>query len=111
MTKCVSVAALCKLFATEDPRLGEIQLKGDLIISHDQKIRTRSQTKTQPDRYTVISLPLKIIKMLLKELISSPQSDNGAVVEGEAEGDEWEDVTDIGSLSNADCTCLEAFTG
>lgn len=103
-----SVIALTKLYDLHDPRLVEIQVKGDLIVTKSDRIMTRSRARQQPDQYTSISAQLKIIKVLVEELLSAsgnrPLDAATAAAEldedGEEDGD-WEDdandFLDLGS--------------
>jgi hypothetical protein len=43
--KC-SVIALAKLYDLKDPRLAEIQVKGELVPNTDGRIMTRSRART-----------------------------------------------------------------
>ncbi|KAI9679369.1 MAG: hypothetical protein M1817_005391 [Caeruleum heppii] len=63
-----NVIALSKLYSLNDPRLAQIMVTGDLIVPQSDRIMTRSRTKQTPDQYTIIPLPLKILKLLLAEL-------------------------------------------
>ena len=74
-------------------------VKGDLIIPTSNRIMTRSQAKANPDKYTIIPAPLKIIKVLIEELLSASGAQNAAMAAAAAEfadeeGDDdgWEDV-------------------
>lgn len=42
----ISVIALSKLYDLKDPRLSQVQVKGDLIPNTDGRIMTRSRAKT-----------------------------------------------------------------
>lgn len=93
-----SVAALSKLYDLNDPRIAEIQVKGDLIVPKSDRIMTRSRAKETPDTYTIVSAQLKIIKVLVEELLSASGNralDAAAGVDGAADDDEddedWED--------------------
>jgi importin-9 len=66
-----SVIALTKIYNLNDPRLAQIQVKGDLIVPKTDRIMTRSRAKHEPDQYTSISAQLKIIKVLVEELLSA----------------------------------------
>jgi hypothetical protein len=58
-----------------DPRINQIEVKGDLIIpTGDNRIMTRSRAKLQPDRWTSVSANLKILKVLVEELHSAAGS-------------------------------------
>ncbi|EGD95457.1 importin beta-5 subunit [Trichophyton tonsurans CBS 112818] len=98
-----NVIALSKLYQLDDPRIAEIQVKGELIIQDTGRIKTRSQSRKNPDRYTVISAPLKIIKVLIEELSSASGARDirGAAglsgsqldeLESDDENDDWEDL-------------------
>ncbi|KAF2472067.1 ARM repeat-containing protein [Lindgomyces ingoldianus] len=96
-----NVIALSKLYDLKDPRLSHIQVKGDLIVPQDGRIMTRSRARANPDQYTVVPSPLKILKVLIVELSgasgSNRQIDAAAAAaaaefadEGSDDGD-WED--------------------
>lgn len=74
-----------------------MQVKGDLIVPQSDRIMTRSRARAQPDRYTMVSAQLKIIKVLVGELLSSsgPRTlDAGAAAELDEEDSDdgdWED--------------------
>lgn len=92
-------------------------VKGDLIVPVSNRIMTRSQAKkstpcypshpqlanksADPDQYTIIPAPLKIVKVLIEELLSASghQSAAAAAASAAAEfaddddaDDGWEDV-------------------
>jgi len=102
-----SVVALCKLYDLQDPRLSEVQVKGDLVVTQSTRIMTRSRARAQPDQYTSVSAQLKIIKVLVEELLSGsgPRSlDAAAAAELDEElsdNGDWEDdpsdFLDLGS--------------
>lgn len=102
-----NVIALSKLYSLQDPRLSQIQVKGDLIIQETGRIKTRSQAKLNPDQYSIIPANLKILKILVDELHSatsnsftSDQAGLAAAVNGDSggsdDGDEWEDMPGSG---------------
>ena len=128
-----SVIALSKLYALNDPRIAQTQVKGDLIVPASDKIMTRSRAKQStpslyggvgvpmtdflklpdkdPDQYTIIPAPLKILKVLIEELMSA-QGQLGTAASNAAaaiaadfdaiddDGDEgWEDDPDTVDLS------------
>lgn len=68
-----NVIALSKLYNLHDPRLAAVMVKGDLIINPSQagRIMTRSRAKSNPDQYTIVPAPIKIIKVLVEELLSA----------------------------------------
>src|SRR2546421_7144470 len=85
VTNMDSVIALSKLFSLNDPRLAQTMVNGDRIMSASDRIVTRSQTKqsklaifsmhyhsltpVDPEQFTIIPVPLKIIKLLIEELL------------------------------------------
>ncbi|KAH2937848.1 hypothetical protein KXW73_009108 [Aspergillus fumigatus] len=94
-----NIIALATLYNLEDPRLAQVQVKGDLIIQDTGRIKTRSQTRNNPDRYTTVSAPLKIIKVLVEELAAASgnkeiDAATAAALEEEDSDDdgEWEDI-------------------
>lgn len=90
-----SVIALSKLYSLNDQRVVQTMVKGDLVVPASDVIMTRSRAKksmahindtlslfsrpevltqapiTDPDQYTIIPAPLKIIKLLIEELSSA----------------------------------------
>lgn len=101
-----NVFALTNIYKLHDERLNSIQVQGDLIVPNTTRIKTRSQAKREPDQWTVITVPLKLVKVLIQELvISSSPTTTGRTLVGtrnEASDDEddgWEDeppVLDLG---------------
>ncbi|KAK2789179.1 hypothetical protein FQN53_002404 [Emmonsiellopsis sp. PD_33] len=98
-----NVIALAKIYQLNDPRLAQVQVKGELIIKDTGRIKTRSQARNNPDEYTIIPAPLKIIKVLAEELVSAtgnreldPSSAAAQAALDEAgsddENDDWEDI-------------------
>ncbi|KXX81156.1 Importin subunit beta-5 [Madurella mycetomatis] len=97
-----NVIALSKLYSLNDPRLAQTSVKGDLIVTDSDRIMTRSRAKLNPDQYTLIPSPLKILKVLIEELLSASGVQAAANVAAAAanefadadedDGDEgWED--------------------
>lgn len=106
-----NVVALSKIYSLDDPRVKAIGVKGDLIVEDTGRIKTRSQARKNPDRYTTVSANIKILKVLVEELSSATTSkfanlDHASAAnaaaeldsEGSDDGDEWEDVGDTGAL-------------
>lgn len=101
-----NVIALSKLYDLKDPRLQNIQVKGDLIPNTDGRIMTRSRARQNPDQWTIVPATLKILKVLIVELQSASGTglDTSAAAdlaeEGSNDGD-WEDepnpFVDLGS--------------
>jgi hypothetical protein len=93
-----NVMALCRLYTLEDSRLSQVIVPGDLVIPTSTRIMTRSRAKQTPDQYTMIPVPLKIIKLLIQELGPSVGESvrfyNQQVEEFDSDGDDWEDVND-----------------
>ncbi|ORX95566.1 ARM repeat-containing protein [Basidiobolus meristosporus CBS 931.73] len=97
----VSTLALAKLFVKADPRIEAIQVKGDLIPNNSNRIVTRSRARSNPDMYTTISVPSKIVKLLISEFqndidsmyTKQPTFGGAENLEGQEsdEDGEWED--------------------
>lgn len=96
-----NVIALSKLFTLNDQRVVQTMVKGDLIIPKSDRIMTRSQAKLNPDQFTIIPAPLKILKVLIEELSSAAGHGSSAAAaaaaaaefaDEEADDDGWEDV-------------------
>ena len=98
-----NVIALSKLYQLNDPRVAQVQVKGDLIIHDTGRIKTRSQSRNNPDQYTIIPATLKILKILVEELSSAsgardfrgvPGAGGAGMdeLESDDENDDWEDV-------------------
>ncbi|KAJ2318097.1 hypothetical protein IWW52_002754 [Coemansia sp. RSA 2704] len=66
----VSAVALTRLFSINDAQVGALVVPGDLIpnAANNGKIVTRSMSRTNPDQFTQIPAPAKIIKLLLAEI-------------------------------------------
>lgn len=110
--------ALSKIYSLHDPRVAAIMVKGDLVVVETGRIKTRSQARKNPDTYTSISASLKILKLLVDELknaatsqfndpalaraVAEAQEDDAdslASNDGDANGDEWEDLATTGDGS------------
>ncbi|KAL2837175.1 armadillo-type protein [Aspergillus pseudoustus] len=93
-----NIIALATLYNLEDPRLSQVQVKGDLIVQDTGRIKTRSQARNNPDRFTTVTAPLKIIKVLVEELAAASGSKEidaataAALEEEGSDDDEWEDL-------------------
>lgn len=111
-----NVVALSKIFALQDPRVKNVTVKGDLIVDNTPsgRIKTRSQAKLNPDKWTTVSAELKILKIMVDELASATTShfSNLAAAQAAAEAleeededaddaDEWEDVGAGGAIDLA----------
>ncbi|KAL2809006.1 armadillo-type protein [Aspergillus granulosus] len=95
-----NIIALATLYNLDDPRLSQVQVKGDLIVQDTGRIKTRSQARNNPDRFTTVTAPLKIIKVLVEELAAASGSKEidaataAALEDGSDDDDEWEDLPD-----------------
>lgn len=94
-----NIIALAQLYNLDDARLAQIQVRGDLIIQDTGRIKTRSQTRSNPDQYTIVAAPLKIVKVLVEELAAASGSKEidaataAALEEEDSEDDDdWEDL-------------------
>jgi hypothetical protein len=107
-----NVIALSKLYTLNSPLLQQIMVKGDLIVNPgDSQIKTRSRSRQNPDQYTIIPAPLKIIKLLVEELLLASGGRGGgaaaaaaAMAAAEFENDDsdeegWEDDDDTIDMS------------
>jgi hypothetical protein len=109
-----NVLALSKLYNLDDSRLAQIPVKGDLIVdtANSSRIITRSRARAQPDQYTSVSAPLKILKVLIAELQMSSGTGNTAqdaepteeLEDGAEDDDEWEDDPDTLDLTSKGTT-------
>ena len=96
-----NVIALSNIYKLHDPRLAEIQVQGDLITQNSGRIKTRSRAKAEPDQYSVIPVPFKLLKVLIQELASPPSPTKNGPKSGSAklndgsDDDEWEDEPEI----------------
>lgn len=101
-----NIIALTNIYKLHDERLANIQVQGDLMVDNSTRIKTRSQAKRTPDRYSIIPVPLKLTKVLISELSnplspSTPglmQNQNNA--DSDDEDGEWEDEPGIVDLAN-----------
>jgi importin-9 len=111
-----NVVSLSKIFALHDARVKAVQVKGDLIVEPAQsgRIKTRSQAKLNPDRWSSIPADLKILKIMVDELASAATSRFPDLASAQAaadaldeeddaadDADEWEDVGNAGALDLA----------
>lgn len=116
-----NVIALTNIYQLHDERLSNIQTKGDLIIQNGSRIKTRSQSKREPDQYSVIPVPLKLTKVLIQELINpSPTTPgfhkrNHSLQGGisDDEDDDWEDepaILDLGAQATRQGQCIRIIS-
>ncbi|OAP57366.1 hypothetical protein AYL99_08104 [Fonsecaea erecta] len=111
-----NVVALSKIFALHDPRVHAVSVKGDLIVDARPggRIKTRSQAKLNPDRWTQVPADLKILKIMVDELANAATSKFSDLTAAQAaaealdeededadDADEWEDVGSAGALDLA----------
>ena len=112
-----NVIALTNVYRLHDERLSNIQTKGDLIVQNGSRIKTRSQSKREPDQYSIIPVPLKLTKVLIQELVNpSPTTPgfhrrNHSLQGGlsDDEDDDWEDepaVLDLGAQTTRQGQCI-----
>ncbi|EXJ55544.1 hypothetical protein A1O7_08472 [Cladophialophora yegresii CBS 114405] len=113
-----NVVALSKIFALHDERVRAVHVKGDLIVdaaATSGRIKTRSQAKLNPDRWSSVPADLKILKIMVDELASAATSRFPDLAAAQAaadaaldeedddaeDADEWEDVGSAGALDLA----------
>jgi hypothetical protein len=129
-----NVVALSKLVALHDPRVRAVSVKGDLLVDANPtgRIKTRSQAKINPDRWSSVSADLKMLKILVDELYSAMAAGSRAVDAGAAraaaealdgedldgeddgdgdDGDEWEDVGGGGAVDLASAVVRDDLMG
>ncbi|GAP92317.1 putative importin-beta domain-containing protein [Rosellinia necatrix] len=103
-----NVIALSKLYSLNDPRVAQTMVRGDMIMPTSDRIVTRSRAKQNPDQYTIIPAPLKILKVLIEELLSASgltSASNAAaaaaaeLADEDNDDDSWEDDPDTIDLS------------
>lgn len=106
-----NIIALTNIYNLHDERLMNIPVQGDLVIqAATTRIKTRSQSKNEPDQFSIINVPLKLIKVLIAEMSPPPSSAglsnkkglDGHVSENGVEDDGWEDepnFLDLGAPS------------
>ncbi|KAI9761028.1 MAG: hypothetical protein M4579_001291 [Chaenotheca gracillima] len=123
--------ALSKLYELNDQRLTQTMVKGDLIVPESDLIMTRSKAKKNPDQFTLIPFPLKVIKILIDELSSAsglqrgfPSTASPGMFPGAAgdndnaddfddgdddDGEDWEDLDDSTGLDLGSTTMKKAL--
>ena len=125
-----NITGLSKIYSLDDPRVKAIGVKGELIIENTGRIKTRSQAKKNPDRYTAIPANVKILQILVNELTAATKYENGIIAQGKAaaseldeldsddddgengaDGGDWEDVGTPGVLDLASLVAKENLMG
>lgn len=104
-----NVTALARLYELHDARLMGVMVRGELIVPASDRIMTRSKARQNPDRWTAIPAPLKMLKVLVEEL-GSPGGDErisslgarGVIADGAEEDDEDDDFGDDDEEGDAD---------
>jgi hypothetical protein len=103
-----NVIALSKLYSLNDARVAQTMVKGDLIMPKSDRIMTRSRSKQNPDQFTIIPAPLKILKVLIEELLSASGAHGAAnaaaaaaaeFADDDDDDDGWEDDPNTIDLS------------
>lgn len=81
--------AMTKIYSFDSPLLDSVQVKGELI-SHSNRIITRSQSKLHPEEYSYVSVGEKILRLLSEEFVSLSKD---AIVEEVSDdgADDWDD--------------------
>ncbi|GEQ69975.1 hypothetical protein JCM33374_g3651 [Metschnikowia sp. JCM 33374] len=96
-----NILALGKIYSLGDARLESLKVDGDIIPEEDDVIITRSMAKVRPPKFTQVSVPHKILKLLIGELGfqgKQPDPEDYVVEKPEAGDDQegWEDMDDLG---------------
>ncbi|KAK1923454.1 armadillo-type protein [Papiliotrema laurentii] len=105
----VSAMGMSKLFTLDDERLRHVMVKGDMVITSEQRntIMTRSRTKSTPIQYAQIPFPVKALKLILKD-VQHVGTKKGSTAAADLELDdddgdeEWDDDDPLGSGDPAD---------
>ncbi|GAA5933997.1 karyopherin KAP114 [Sporobolomyces koalae] len=101
----LSTVALTKLYAASSrPSLQNLQVKGDLLITSENKnkIMTRARARQNPDQFPPIPFPAKALKLLLREAQTAAAQDGSKPVPDDAESDDGDDEwADEGAEFNA----------
>ena len=111
-----NILALANIYKLHDARLSNIYVQGDLIVENTSRIKTRSMAKKEPDQYQMITVQMKILKVLVSEIPPDPSPGSGSLKHtkfrdsyreqendsDEEDGDEdWEDENDFLDLASA----------
>lgn len=100
-----NVIALTNIYKLKDERLNSIQVQGDLVVQNTSRIKTRSQAKKEPDQWSIVNVPLKLVKVLIQELANpitpvTPGLSTSTQNEiSDDEDDVWEDETAVLDLA------------
>ncbi|XP_066586288.1 importin-9 isoform X2 [Prorops nasuta] len=102
----VSIVALCKILeygvTQDDARLKDIIVKGDEIYSgNDDGVKTRSKAELQPYQWTMVSVLVKIFKLIINDFSNYIEAENAVQESDESDEDEEDDETliDVGNTS------------
>ncbi|BFZ62592.1 hypothetical protein YB2330_003693 [Saitoella coloradoensis] len=87
----LNVVALATVFGLQMQELMDIKVKGDLVITQTNRIMTRSARRNNPETWTSIPVPAKIIKLLLHELVSEKNRTGDDDEEEVVSDDEWDE--------------------
>ncbi|BFZ58864.1 hypothetical protein PYCC9005_005930 [Savitreella phatthalungensis] len=93
-----SIVGLASILATGHVSLNNVVVKGDLIPDTSGRIMTRSRAKNTPDQFTQVSLPVKIVKLLVGELINEQEGNRADEDEEELVSDDEWDQTDVAKV-------------
>ncbi|GMH34505.1 hypothetical protein BSKO_02339 [Bryopsis sp. KO-2023] len=87
----LSVTALAVLLKSGHPKLNDIQVRGKMV-SLESGVRTRSKSRADPERWTIIPLPVKIFLVLVDTLMESEGASEEFVDDIDEEGrvHEWD---------------------
>ncbi|GAA5841531.1 hypothetical protein JCM3766R1_003978 [Sporobolomyces carnicolor] len=90
----LSTIALSKLYAASSrPSLQQLQVKGDLLITAENKnkIMTRARARQNPDQFPPIPFPAKALKLLIHEAQNASSQDGSKPALDDAESDDGDD--------------------
>ncbi|RUS86218.1 hypothetical protein EGW08_006013, partial [Elysia chlorotica] len=101
----ISILALCKLLQhainTNDLRLQDITVQGELVVKPMPGIRTRAKAKSTPEEWTTIPVLVKIYKLLINEL-SNAIEERLTHAQADDEDDEADDGDDGEEIEDED---------
>ncbi|KAI9028536.1 armadillo-type protein [Hyaloraphidium curvatum] len=114
----LNAISMTKLFLLNNPLASAVTVKGDIVEqpAASGKIKTRSQSRKNPEQYTAIPFPAKAIKLLLWDFKTNlenavttaspaqnePESDVLEEEDGSSEAGDWEDVDEESGLATPD---------
>ncbi|KAJ1976634.1 hypothetical protein H4R33_006397 [Dimargaris cristalligena] len=104
-----NAVAMRKLWEETEPALGRFLVKGDLTVTQNKMIMTRSRTANSKEQYSLIPAHAKIIKLFIADiqndidhLVAKKTEKLSGLADDGSDDDEWEDVDAEDLLAPAD---------